>query len=115
MASRSSHDAQHPRPELQATFLDPGIDFKAVWARLTEQWLLPSNPLAVVDGLTVGDLRAAALEIFSAGMVGQAALSQRLVDLLGTAPDRSLKRLQSLATDRGRRTTQQPPDCSATT
>ncbi len=83
-----------PRPCLQQQPVDPSHDFRAVWARLERQWDLPLDPLAELT-LTVADLRIAAGELFSCGLVHGAAVSQHFVEILGEAPDRSLTRLGS--------------------
>jgi hypothetical protein len=79
--------AQHPRPDLSVTAADGATDFKSCWARLERQWLLPSDPTQRVD-LSVAELRVAALELFSAGAVHNAVVTQRLVDLLSASEDR---------------------------
>ena len=73
---------EHPRPQLAATSDDAGTEFGRCWARLARQWLLPTDPLATIDGLTVYDLRVAALELFSAGCVNHSAIVDRFRELL---------------------------------
>jgi len=86
--------SSHPPPELYATPIDPGIEFRDCWARLVRQWLLPVDPLAEIT-LSMADLRRAASELFSAGGVHQAALQQRLIELFGELPAATIRRLGS--------------------
>jgi len=79
---------QHPRPDLGATPDDPRTDFAACWARLILAWHLPSNQAAAIE-LAVADLRAAALELFSAGGVHHAHIARTYVDQLGRAPEKA--------------------------
>ncbi|MGD9632644.1 MAG: hypothetical protein AB7I57_18280 [Pirellulales bacterium] len=64
---------------------DPRTDFAACWGRLARQWLLPSDPTVVIE-LTVADLEAALMELFTAGGVHHVAQTRRLFDTLATNP-----------------------------
>lgn len=75
--------SMHPRPDLHATDADPGSDFSHCWARLAEQWLLPTDPHTVVDELTVLDLRTVALELFNCGAGHQCGVVDHFRRVLG--------------------------------
>lgn len=77
---------RHPRPLLGATPNDPETGFAACWGRLVVAWHLPSNPHNSLE-VTIEDLQAAALQLFSAGVVHHAAVARRLVDELAKAPE----------------------------
>lgn len=64
---------------------DGRTDFAACWARLVRQWLLPSDPREAVE-LTVADLQAGMMELFSAGGVHHVAQARKIFDKLAEFP-----------------------------
>jgi len=118
MPAGATGRAQHPRPLLGATPDDPRTDFAACWARLLLAWHLAGDQAAACE-LTVADLRAAALELFSAGGVHHARLAREYVDQLGRAPERAWLGLDEFLLPHLRPdlpdTELEEPDCSGLT
>lgn len=73
---------------------DARTDFAACWARLCRQWLLPSDPTQPVE-LTVADLQAGMMELFSAGGVHHVAQARKIFDKLAEYPGHAWQAIEA--------------------